>query len=65
MESVSEIERKFDTLRAKQCTGKKRYDSEADAALAAKTANVPYVSESVSVYKCPWCSGWHIGKSSR
>ncbi len=62
---MSDLERKFDALRRKQCAGKKRYDSQGDAEIAAKAANVPYVSAGVSVYKCPWCPGWHIGKSNR
>ncbi|MEA2476552.1 MAG: hypothetical protein QOC87_751 [Actinomycetota bacterium] len=60
---MSEIEQKFAVLKAKQCTSKNRYDSEADAQDAAAAANIPFVSETVSVYKCPWCPGWHIGKS--
>ncbi len=62
---MSELERKFDALRSKQCGSKRRYDSEPDARRAAAEANVPYVSEKIEAYKCPWCSGWHIGASQK
>ena len=60
---MSDLERKFAALKEKQCTTKKRYNSEAEAQDAAGAANVPFVSETISAYKCPWCTGWHIGKS--
>jgi hypothetical protein len=49
--------------RRHDCERKKRYDHESHAKLVA--ANARYRTHDViAAYKCPYCSGWHIGHRS-
>ena len=49
-------------LRAKSCTGKKRYRSESEARLMLNTQR-QYGEEidDIRPYKCGFCKQWHLG----
>jgi predicted RNA-binding Zn-ribbon protein involved in translation (DUF1610 family) len=50
-------------IRRKECEQKKRYEHEAHARIVACQARYR-THDAIAAYKCPHCSGWHIGHRS-
>lgn len=49
-------------LRRRQCTGKQRFDSEADAIRAIRSlVRTQGHSGHISPYRCRFCGGFHFG----
>jgi hypothetical protein len=49
------IKASYGAGRQKACSGKAPYDSDSQAAMAAKESNG-------MAYPCAWCSKWHVGR---
>jgi hypothetical protein len=48
-------------IRRHECTRKKRYEREDHAKFEARKARIRSAFDIIVAYKCPHCSGWHIG----
>lgn len=49
-------------VRARECTGKVKHETEAAARRAlAVSARRPKFEGTVGVYRCRFCRGWHLG----
>jgi hypothetical protein len=47
-------------IRERQCSGKQRYETESDAASAARRWRRTGEA-AMSWYRCRWCACWHVG----
>jgi hypothetical protein len=61
-EDRAEIERWFESERARSCGRKRRYASEREALDAAYLIRMQG-GEELSAYRCRFCGRWHLGHS--
>ncbi len=57
-----DIERWFESERARSCGNKRRYESEREALDGAYLIRMQG-GESLDAYRCRFCGGWHLGHS--
>ena len=56
---MSDIERRFEDIRRRECSRKKRYAS-AEEARSTADHQARTTGRELNVYECPWCRGWHL-----